>query len=50
MTALYITGIVTGIIEYLLLATAFSLLVTVAFNWCPICQILQLNTCEIELN
>jgi hypothetical protein len=48
MTALYITGIATGWVGYLLLATAFSLLVTVAFNWCPMCQILHLDTCEIE--
>jgi hypothetical protein len=48
MTGLYIFGIVTGWLGYLLLISSFTLLITVVLNFCPMCAIFGVNTCEVE--
>ena len=46
ISALYITGTVTGILAYVLLALGGILVLTVAVNTCPIYIALGLSTCK----
>ena len=45
LVVLYFTGIVTGIIGYILLAVAFIFIVTRLVSFCPLYTIFGISTC-----
>jgi hypothetical protein len=45
---LYITGVVTGIFGYILLALAAIAIITSLFSFCPLWAIFGINTCKVK--
>lgn len=45
---LFLTGILTGTLGYVLLAVASVLLLTSAINFCPLYRLVGISTCKVR--